>query len=93
MNTQIIQVVSATRTGDCKLSVVFDDGTAQEVDFGPFLNTALHPDIRAYLDPRRFSSFRVEHGDLIWGDYDLCFPIMDLYKNQLQNKLSLSQAA
>jgi hypothetical protein len=93
MNTQIVQVVSATETGDCKLSVVFDDGVTQEIDFRPFLSAALHPDLRAYLDPQRFSSFRVEHGDLVWGDYDLCFPIMDLYKNQLQNKLSFSQAA
>ena len=93
MNTQIIRVVTATEIGDYTLRITFDDGTAQEIDFKPFLNSALHPDIRAYLDPQRFSSFRIEYGDLVWGDYDLCFPIIDLYKNQLVKSSSLEQAA
>jgi hypothetical protein len=35
------------------------------------------------LDPVRFSQFELRHGELVWGDYDLCFPIMDLYNNTL----------
>jgi hypothetical protein len=27
----------------------------------------------------------LEHGDLVWGDFDLCFPIMDLYENQIMH--------
>ena len=93
MSTQIIQAVSATEIGDYKLRIAFDDDTTQEIDFKPFLASALHPDIRAYLDPQRFSSFRIEYGDLVWGDYDLCFPIIDLYKNQLVKGSALEQAA
>ena len=93
MNTQIIHAVSATEISDYKLCIAIDDGTRQEIDFKPFLASALHPDIRAYLDPLRFSSFRIEQGDLVWGDYDLCFPIIDLYKNQLVKSSSLEQAA
>jgi hypothetical protein len=93
MNTQIIHAVSATEIGDYKLGIAFDDGTMQEIDFKPFLASALHPDIRSYLDPLRFSSFRIEYGDLVWGDYDFCFPIFDLYKNQLVKSSSLEQAA
>ena len=93
MNIQIIQVVSETKIGDYKLRIVFGDDTTQEIDFKPFLSAALHPDIRAYLDPQRFSSFRIEYGDLVWGDYDLCFPIIDLYKNQLEKGSSLEHAA
>jgi hypothetical protein len=93
MSTQIIQIVSTTQIDDYKLRIVFDDGTMQEIDFKPFISTALHPDIRAYLDPQRFASFRIEYGELVWGDYDLCFPIIDLYKNQLEKKSSLEQAA
>lgn len=87
MSTQIIQVASATQVGDYKLRVVFDDGVAQEIDFKPFLSTAVHPDIRTCLDPQRFASFRIEHGDLVWGDYDLCFPIIDLYENRVERSL------
>lgn len=93
MSTKIIKVVSAIQIGDQKLRIVFDDGVSQEIDFKPFLSTALHPDIRAYLDPQRFASFRIEHGDLVWGDYDLCFPIIDLYKNQIEKRSTLEKAA
>lgn len=92
MTSQIINIVAATQVGDCKLRLEFDDGAVQVVDFKPFLQRSLHPEIRAYLDDKRFSEFRLEHGELIWGDYDLCFPIMDLYTNQI-DKLHLLQAA
>jgi hypothetical protein len=93
MNPKIIAVVSAVQVKDHTLHVVFDDGTAQDIDFNPFLIKALHPDIRAYLDPQRFASFRIEYGDLVWGDYDLCFPIIDLYKNCIEKSSSLEMTA
>jgi hypothetical protein len=93
MSAEIIKIVSATEIGDCKLRIVFDDGVSQEIDFNLFLSAALHPAIRAYLDPQRFASFHIEYGDLVWGDYDLCFPITDLYKNQLEKRPTLEHAA
>ncbi len=75
------------------MRVNFDDGTVQLVDFRAFLSRSRHPAIRAYLDPRRFSTYRVEYGDLIWGDYDLCFPIIDLYRNTLDKGSLLNEAA
>jgi hypothetical protein len=93
MNTQNIQIISATQTGDYTLRIAFDDGTTQEVNFQASISSALQPDIRAYLKPQRFAAFRIEYGELVWGDYDLCFPIIDLYKNQLEKKSTLAQAA
>jgi hypothetical protein len=54
---------------------------------------ALHPDIRAWLDPDRFSKFRLEYGELVWGDYDLCFPVIDLNRNQIEHHTSLEAVA
>lgn len=79
----IIKVVSASHVGEYRIEIKFDDGSIQIVDSGPFLQRAIHPDIRAYLDRDRFQSFRVEYGDLLWGDYDLCFPVIDLYTNRI----------
>lgn len=93
MNTKVINIVSATLTGKYKIQLSFDDGVAQEVDFGTFLGKAQHPDIRAYLDENRFNAFRLEHGELVWGDYDLCFPIMDLYLNQIDKHGDLQAVA
>jgi hypothetical protein len=93
MTSSIINIVSATLVGEYQIRLCFDDGTTQDVDFGPFLTRSQHPEIRAYLDHARFAAFRVEHGELVWGDYDLCFPIMDLYKNRIEKHALLESAA
>jgi len=81
--TVTLNVFTAEPAGDYRLRLVFDDGADITVDFRPFLARSRHPDIRAFLDPARFSGFRIEYGELIWGDYELCFPVMDLYRNEL----------
>lgn len=93
MTTKIINIVSAEPAGDLCLRLSFDDGVEQVVDFKPFLSRSVHPDIRAYLDPERFAAFRIEYGELVWGDYDLCFPVIDLYRNQLEKTTTLEAAA
>lgn len=93
MTTDIINIVSAQLAGEFCIRLDFDDGSWQVVDFKPFLSRAVHPDIRAYLDPERFSAFRIEYGDLVWGDYELCFPIIDLYRNQLDKSSTLEAVA
>ena len=93
MTTGIINIVSAEPAGDLRLRLHFDDDTEQVVDFKPFLSRAVHPDIRAFVDPARFATFRIEYGDLVWGDYELCFPVIDLYRNQLEKSVALDAAA
>lgn len=88
-----INITAAERIDDYALRLTFDDGTVQVVDFKPFLSLSRHPDIRAYLEPVRFSTFRIEYGELVWGDYDLCFPIADLYRNRLLPDTALEKAA
>lgn len=85
MSHTIIDIIAAEPAGDCRLHLTFDDGKEQIVDFKPFLTHAQHPDIRSYLDPARFAAFRIEYGELVWGDYELCFPVIDLYRNQLEH--------
>ena len=80
MSHHEINILSADPDGDYRLRLRFDDGAIQTVDFLPFLSRTHHPDIRAFLDPGRFASFRLEYGELVWGDFALCFPAMDLYR-------------
>ena len=93
MTARIININSAELAGDLRLLLRFDDGVEQVVDFRPFLSHSAHPDIRGYLDPVRFAAFRIEFGELVWGDYDLCFPVIDLYRNQLEKSVVLEAAA
>ena len=93
MNSTPINIISAIQTGEYRIRLVFDDNTVQEVDFKPFLTRSHHPDIRAYLEPDRFAGFRVEYGELVWGDYELCFPIIDLYRNTIEHHQTTTLAA
>jgi hypothetical protein len=93
MTPNPINIVAAESVGDYRIRLRFDDDTEQTVDFRPFLSRSLHPDIRAYLDSILFASFRIEFGELVWGDYDLCFPVIDLYRNQLEHSAPLNAAA
>ena len=78
-----IDLVQAEHAGGYRLRLAFSDGTERVVDFGPFLLSSAHPAIRSFLAPERFATFRIEQGDLLWGDYDLCFPIADLYEGHI----------
>jgi hypothetical protein len=37
--------------------------------------------------------FHVTYGELIWGDFDLCFPVIDLYRNCIEHVDTMAQAA
>jgi hypothetical protein len=79
----IPSIQTAVSLAEYKPQLHFNDGFAQTVDFQPFFNQLQHPSIRAFLQHAKFQSFRIEHGDLVWGDWDLCFPIADLYSGQI----------
>ena len=93
MKQKVINMVAAKLIGEYRLHLVFDDDKEQIIDFKPFLCRSLHPDIRQWLDPKRFSSFRIEYGELVWGDYELCFPLIDLYRNDIGHHQALESAA
>ena len=81
----IINIIKANYVGGYTLELEFNDGKSQKVNFEPFLQKSLHPEIRSYLNQDKFTQFRVEYGDLVWGDFELCFPVKDLYANQISH--------
>lgn len=74
-----LEVTQAEYVSGYKVRVTFNDGTAQEVDFDPFLRKARNPDLTQYRQLRKFKNFRLHYGDLMWGDYEMIFPITDLH--------------
>ncbi|MEI6175214.1 MAG: DUF2442 domain-containing protein [Bacteroidota bacterium] len=82
-NVDFIQIKSARYIGDFAIRVSFSDGFNRLVDFKPFLETSLHPSIRKYLDEAKFKNYEIVDGNLNWNDYDLIFPIEDLYEGKL----------
>ena len=82
-NIEMIEVKSAIYIGDYAIKVFFSDGFNKLVDFKPFLESSLHPSIRKYLDDSKFKEYNIVDGNLNWNDYDLIFPIEDLYKGKI----------
>lgn len=79
----VISVENVIYIPDYRLQLTFNDHKVVDVDFSDFLQNAIHPAIRQYLDIDRFKQFTLEHGELYWHDYALCFPIADLYNGNI----------
>jgi hypothetical protein len=78
-----LKIDSAKYLSDYAIRIRFSDGNEKLVDFKPFLSKSLHPSIKKYLDENKFSNFSLADGNLNWNDYDLIFPLSDLYNGQI----------
>jgi hypothetical protein len=81
--SDLISILSANYIGDFAIRIFFNDGVNRVVDFKPFLESSSHPSIRKYLDESKFMQFDIVDGNLNWNDYDLIFPIDNLYEGKL----------
>jgi hypothetical protein len=66
-----------------RVAVTFNDGTQRVVDFEPFLKRTSNPMFTQYRRLSKFTDFRIEHGDLMWGDFEMLFPVADLYRGKI----------
>ena len=79
-----IEVLKTHYVGDFAIRVFFNDDTQKLVDFKPFLEKSQHPSIRKYLDESKFKDFQIVDGNLNWNDYDLIFPVWELYNGKIE---------
>lgn len=79
----VLAVVAAEPVGPYTLRLTFNTAEQRTVDFGEFLRRSRHPAVRAYLDETRFRQFALVNGNVNWNDYDLIFPIADLYAGKV----------
>jgi len=79
----VISIIGAEYIGDYKIRLGFDDGKTTIVDFKPFLKKSHNPMTTQFLDDSKFKNFHIEYGDLVWGDFEMCFPIWDLYEGKI----------
>jgi hypothetical protein len=85
-HSDLIEIKSAEYKGDYSIQVIFNDGVQRLVHFKSFLEASYHSAIRKYLDENKFKEFEIIDGNLNWNDYDLIFPIYDLYKDKITDK-------
>ena len=87
VDVDVIEIKSAIYVGNHIIRIDFNDNVSRKVDFKPFLKQALHPSIRKYLNESKFQQFTIIDGNLNWNDYELIFPLEELYNGEiLRNK-------
>lgn len=80
---KLITIHKVKYLGDYVLGLTFSDSTYREISFKYFLFNTKNPMTTKYQDESQFTSFNLDYGDLNWNDYELCFPISDLYKGKI----------
>jgi len=79
----VISIMKADYIEKYRIKFLFSDGVEKIIDFSGFLKQARNPMTKKYLDEKLFKSFTIEYGDIIWNDYEMCFPIWDLHEGKI----------
>ena len=75
-----LYITNATDAGNLSVELSFSDLTTRVVNIGEYIRQHPHPQYNKYLDPRKFRSFKLEQGNIVWGkNWDLIFPIEQLH--------------
>lgn len=81
-NPKVIMVERAEYLKEYQIRLEFNDGKIQIINFHNFITQSHNPNILKYKNLELFKQFSITDGDLEWNDYDLCFPVDDLYDNK-----------
>lgn len=79
----VVEINKAQYVSGYKIRFEFSDQSIQVVDFEHFLKSAKNPMTKKYLDVSEFMKFKLEFGDIMWNDYEMCFPIWDLHQGNI----------
>jgi DUF971 family protein len=79
----VISIINADYAGDYSIKFSFSDGSERLIDFTAFLENAKNPMTRKYLDKKLFKNYTIAYGDIIWNDYEMCFPIWNIYEGKI----------
>ncbi len=80
---KIIYIIKAKYISSLKVLITFSDASEKTVDFSNFLKKSNLPDLKKFRTEKNFKKFKIKSGNLIWGDYEMIFPLRDLYNGQL----------
>lgn len=80
-----LNIIAAEYMGNLSVKISFNDNTANVIDVGTFIKKHPHPEYNKYLDEKKFKKFKLDCGNIVWGNnWDLIFPIDQLYNGILQ---------
>jgi len=81
-----LEIVDAKDAGNLRVLLTFNDGVQQTVDIGDFIRRNPDPQWNRYLDPKKFATFTIVNGNVVWGaDWDLIFPLDQLHQGVISD--------
>ena len=80
---QTINIEKADYLEEYRIHFIYDDGKENIVDFKPFIFSSMHPEIKKYQNQNLFKNFSLNYGEIEWNDYELAFPIFDIYQGKI----------
>ena len=78
------EIVSASYLKAYKIQILFTNHQKKIIDFQSFLENSNNPVFKKYLDLNCFRNFKFKHGDIIWNNYEMVFPVKTWYKQFMQ---------
>ena len=82
----VIEILFAKYLGEYQIELTFSDKIKRIIDFKSFIENSLNPMTAQFKDKKKFASFKIEFGDLVWGNFEMCFPIWDLHEGKICRK-------
>ncbi|MBR6279404.1 MAG: DUF2442 domain-containing protein [Bacteroidales bacterium] len=80
-----LHIIKAVATGNLCVLLYFSDNTQQNINVGDYIMKHPHPQYNKYLNPKKFATFKIENGNIVWGkNWDLIFPIEQLHKGEIK---------
>ena len=79
-----IKIIDAKYLEDYKILLTFNDFHSKIIDFFELLSSTPYKNEKKFFDKNQFQHFKIDLGDLIWNDYDMCFQAKNLYKGILR---------
>ncbi len=79
----VISIIKAEYLGEYTIRFSFSDGVEKTIDFSNFLKNAKNSMTRKYIDKQLFKNYIINYGDIVWNDYEMCFPIWDLHEGTI----------
>ena len=76
-----MKVITAKYLDDYKIEIIFDDNKKNVVNLLPALKK--YATCKKYLDITLFKKFKVDSGNIVWGNnWEMIFKLENLYENK-----------
>ncbi|MDD4971124.1 MAG: DUF2442 domain-containing protein [Paludibacter sp.] len=79
----VISIIKAKYIGEYRIHFLFSDGVEKTIDFSGYLMNARNSMTKKYLDKKLFEKFTINYGDIVWNDFEMCFPIWNLHEGEI----------